>query len=77
MQAAHKIVYRRATVIELHLQGYIAYETLMREQRTAKVNTLARRVLEGVPMDARKRPEVVEYRALISAPASPEKMVES
>jgi hypothetical protein len=43
------------------------YESLSPGQSTAMVNTLARRVLNPVPVEAQKRPEVAEYRMLVAS----------
>lgn len=51
------------------------YEPLASERQTTMVDALALRVLDSVPPEARKRPDVTEYRALVTQPAR--KMIES
>lgn len=51
------------------------YEPLASEQQTTMVGALALRVLDSVPDEARERPDVTEYRALVTQPAR--KMIES
>jgi len=51
------------------------YEPLNSEQRTTMVDALAQRVLDQIPREARNRPDVIGYRALISA--RPGTMIES
>jgi transcriptional regulator with XRE-family HTH domain len=43
------------------------YESLSSGQSTTMVNTLARRVLNPVPVEARKRSDVAEYRMLVAS----------
>jgi transcriptional regulator with XRE-family HTH domain len=51
------------------------YETLIPEQCTTMVDTLAQRVLDSVPAEAGRRSDVAEYRALLAS--KPKKMIES
>jgi transcriptional regulator with XRE-family HTH domain len=43
------------------------YESLAPGQSTAMVNTLARRVLNPIPAEAQKHPEVAEYKMLVAS----------
>jgi hypothetical protein len=49
-------------------QAVTVYEPLVSERQTTMLDTLAMQVLNSVPVEARKRSDVDEYRALVGLP---------
>ncbi len=66
---------RRGDITEGVRYAQATYEPLASGQSTTMVDALARRVLTGVPDEARNRPDVAAYRAVVAQ--SSQRMIES